>query len=206
MRFRPSGRFGRSRVPPSPRSLTRRILDYGLAAAILLGLALVAARLDRVETRRISGDTVVNDGDTITLTGERIRLRGIDAPEYNQTCRKSGSTYPCGRRAREALVELAGSGRIECSGWERDRYRRLLAVCSAGGVELNRRQVEQGWAIAYGDYADAERSARERGAGLWAGTFERPRDWRSEHGGMVESEHDLFARLVNWLWAIAGFS
>ena len=116
------------------------------------------------------------------------------------------TTYPCGRHAREALVELAGAAAIECSGWERDRYRRLLAVCSAGGIELNRRQVEQGWAVAYGDYADAEQSARDRGAGLWAGTFERPRDWRVEHGGMVESEHDLFARLVNWLWAMSGFS
>jgi endonuclease YncB( thermonuclease family) len=206
MRFRPSRRFGASGLPTGPPTLLRRILDYGLAAAILLVLALVAARLDRVETRRISGDAVVNDGDSITLMGERIRLRGIDAPEYGQTCRRGGTAYPCGRRAREALVELAGNGRIECSGWERDRYRRLLAVCSAGGVELNRRQVEQGWAVAYGDYADAEQSARERGAGMWAGTFERPRDWRTEHGGMVENEHDLFARLVNWLWAIAGFS
>ena len=206
MRLRPSGRFGRRSVTPRPPTLFRRILDYGLAAAILLVLAIVAARLDRVETRRISGDAVVNDGDTITLMGERIRLRGIDAPEYNQTCRNSGTTYPCGRRSREALVDLARVGRIECSGWERDRYGRLLAVCSAGGVELNRRQVETGWAVAYGDYTDAEQSARDRGAGLWAGTFERPRDWRAEHGGMVESEHDLVARLLNWLWAMSGFS
>jgi len=206
MRFRPSGRFGRSGVPPRQRSVARRILDYALAAAILLVAGLVAARRDRVETRRIAGDAVVNDGDSITLMGERIRLRGIDAPEYNQSCRKGGTTYPCGRHARQALVELAAGGPIECSGWERDRYRRLLAVCSSGGIELNRRQVEQGWAVAYGDYADAERSARARGAGLWAGTFERPRDWRAEHGGMVESEHDLFARLINWLWAMSGFS
>ena len=33
----------------------------------------------------------------------------------------------------------------------------------------------------------------QRGAGLWAGSFERPRDWRVEHGGMAEGEHDLFA-------------
>ena len=206
MSFRPYARLRRQRYPAPPRSLFRQLLDYALAAAILALLAIVAARLDRVETRKISGDAAINDGDTITLKGERIRLRGIDAPDYNQTCEKGGATYSCGRRSREALARMASSGAIECSGWERDRYGRLLGVCTAGGVDLNRRQVEEGWAVAYGDYADAEQAARQRGAGLWAGSFERPRDWRVEHGGMAEGEHDLVAKAFNWLRAIFGFS
>jgi endonuclease YncB( thermonuclease family) len=201
-----AGRWGRRRYPTPPRGPVRRFLDYALAAAILALLILVTARLDRVSTRNVTGEAVINDGDTITLKGERIRLRGIDAPEYHQTCEKGGATYACGRAAREALARLAGSGAIECSGWERDRYDRLLAVCRSGAVDLNRRLVEDGWAIAYGDYADAEQSARERHVGLWAGTFERPRDWRVEHGDMAESEHDLFGLIVNWLAAIFGFS
>lgn len=206
MSFRPYARSRRRAYPAPRRSLFRRLLDYGLTTAILVLLAVVAARLDRVETRRISGEAVINDGDSITLKGERIRLRGIDAPEYNQTCEKDGTSYPCGRRAREALASLAKGGTIECSGWERDRYGRLLGVCTSGGVNLNRRQVEAGWAVAYGDYTDAEQAARQRGAGLWAGSFERPRDWRVEHGAMAEGEHDLVARVLNWLRAIFGFS
>jgi endonuclease YncB( thermonuclease family) len=206
MSFRPYARFRRRPYAAAPRNLFRRLLDYALTAAILALLAVVAARLDRVETRKVTGDAVINDGDSITLKGERIRLRGIDAPEYNQTCEKGGAIYPCGRRSREALARLAGSGALECAGWERDRYGRLLGVCTAGGVDLNRRQVEEGWAVAYGDYADAEQAARRRGAGLWAGSFERPRDWRVEHGGMAEGEHDLVAKVLNWLRAIFGFS
>ena len=206
MSFRPYARSSWRRTPAQSRSLFRRLLDYLLAAALLALLALVAARLDRVETRKISGDAVINDGDSITLKGERIRLRGIDAPEYNQTCLKDGATYPCGRRSREALARLAKSGAVECVGWERDRYGRLLGACTAGGVDLNRRQVEEGWAVAYGDYTEAEQAARQRGAGLWAGSFERPRDWRVEHGGMAEGEHDLVAGMLNWLRAIFGFS
>src|SRR4051794_13314220 len=106
MSFRPYARFRRRSYAAPPRSLFRRLLDYALTAAILALLALVAARLDRVETRKIAGDAVISDGDSITLKGERIRLRGIDAPEYNQTCQKSGATYPCGRRSREALARL----------------------------------------------------------------------------------------------------
>ena len=175
--------------------------------AILSLLAVVAARLDRVETRKISGDAIVNDGDSITLKGERIRLRGIDAPEYNQTCRKDGATYPCGRRSREALVRARQERRDRMRGlgarplrppaWRlHGRRRRSQPAAGGGGLggclwRLCRRR--------------ADRRA-QRGAGLWAGSFERPRDWRVEHGGMVESEHDLFARMVNWLQAIFGFS
>lgn len=206
MSWTSAARLSRRRYPQHPRSPLRRFLDYALAAAILALLILVTARIDRVTTRHVGGDAVVNDGDTITLKGQRIRLRGIDAPEYNQTCDKGGATYACGRAAREALVSLAGGGAIDCAGWERDRYDRLLAVCTSGGVDLNRRLVEEGWAVAYGDYADAEQSARERRVGLWAGSFERPREWRVEHGGMAESEHDLFGRIVSWLAQIFGFS
>ena len=201
-----AGRSPRRRAGARRRSIVRRLLDYALTAAILFLLIVVSIRLDRVATQRLSGDAVVNDGDSITLNGERIRLRGIDAPEYRQTCERSGETYPCGRRAREALARLAAAGPVECAGWERDRYNRLLAVCTAGGIELNRRLVEEGWAIAYGDYGDVEAEARKNGRGLWAGTFERPRDWRIQHGGMAEVEHDLLARLVNWVRTIFDFS
>src|SRR5262245_55307377 len=206
MSWTSAARWSRRRYPQRPRTPLRRFLDYALAAAILALLVLVTARIDRVATRHLGGDAVVNDGDTITLEGQRIRLRGIDAPEYNQTCEKGGANYACGRAERAARVQLAGGAALAGAGWERDRYGRLLAVCKSGGVDLNRRLVEDGWAVAYGDYADAEQSAREHHVGLWAGSFERPHEWRVEHGGMAESEHDLFAHILSWLAQILGFS
>ncbi|RWF20111.1 MAG: thermonuclease family protein, partial [Mesorhizobium sp.] len=70
-------------VSPRPRSLWRRLVDYALTVLVLGLLILLAARLDRIETRKTEGAAVVNDGDTITLGSERIRMRGIDAPEYS---------------------------------------------------------------------------------------------------------------------------
>ena len=139
----------------------------------------------------------------ITLGAERIRLRGIDAPEFTQICRKDGADYPCGRRARDALAGLIGGEPVACTGWERDRYGRLLAACTAGGKDLNRELVEAGWAVAYGDFEAEEAAARQDGAGLWAGSFDRPRDWRDQHGGMAESEHGATGRILNWLRADA---
>jgi endonuclease YncB( thermonuclease family) len=173
--------------------------------AILGLLVLLAARLDRTETRVLEDRAIVNDGDTITLGFERIRLRGIDAPEFNQTCGKAGVDYSCGRRAREALVGLVAGRAVSCAGRERDKYDRLLAICTAGGMELNRSMVEAGWAVAYGDYHAEEEAAHDKGVGLWAGSFERPRDWREMHGGVIETEHAV-PGFLHWLKRLLRFS
>ncbi|PSJ59977.1 nuclease [Mesorhizobium ephedrae] len=185
--------------PRARRSLLRRFFDLLLAVAILGLLALLAARLDRVETRRLSGAVVVNDGDTITVGTEKIRLRGIDAPEFTQSCMRDGKSYPCGRQARQRLRTLIGNQPVACSGWQRDKFGRLLGTCSAGSTELNRTLVEEGWAVAFGDFEDEELSARRAGRGLWAGEFDRPRHWRDTHGSMAEVDHDRLGALWNWL-------
>ncbi|TPK99211.1 thermonuclease family protein [Mesorhizobium sp. B2-4-12] len=181
---------------PRPRSLRRKMLDYGLTVIILGLLILLAARLDRVETRKTQGAAVVNDGDSITLGTERIRMRGIDAPEYTQTCRKNGADYPCGTLARQSLVRLIASRPVTCSGWQRDRYGRLLGHCMAGGTDLNRAQVEAGWAVAYGDFENEQAIARATKVGIWAGTFDQPQDWRASHRGeLVERKHGTLASI-----------
>ncbi|BCG73426.1 nuclease [Mesorhizobium sp. 113-1-2] len=174
----------------------RKVLDYGLAIIILGLLILLAARLDRVETRQTQGAAIINDGDSITLGTERIRMRGIDAPEYTQTCRRNGADYACGTLARQSLVRLIAGRPVACSGWQRDRYGRLLGDCKAGGTDLNRAQVEAGWAVAFGDFESEEATARAAKAGIWAGTFDQPQDWRdSHHGEVVERKHGTLASI-----------
>ncbi|WP_095091522.1 thermonuclease family protein [Mesorhizobium sophorae] len=186
----------RRRYAAPPRSLGRRLMDYGLTVIILGLLILLAARLDRVETRKTEGVAIVNDGDSITLGAERVRMRGIDAPEYTQTCRRNGADYPCGTLARQALVRLIAGKPVSCTGWQRDRYGRLLGNCTAGGKDLNRAQVEAGWAVAFGGFESEEATARAARVGMWAGTFDRPQDWRdSHHGEVVERKHGTLASI-----------
>jgi endonuclease YncB( thermonuclease family) len=201
-----SGQQRRQRPYPRPaRTPLRKLFDYGLTAAIVGLLALVSVRLDNVSTRQADGNAVINDGDSITIAGDRIRLRGIDAPELDQSCDRSGEAYPCGRRSRESLAKLVANRAVSCSGWERDQFDRLLAECSAGGTNLNAGQVEAGWAIAYGGYQAQEAIARRNGAGLWSGSFERPREWRDRQGITIETEHDMMSQIVNWLRQILPF-
>ncbi len=42
--------------------------------------------------------------------------------------------------------------------------------------------VRAGWAIAYGDYYGEEQVARRDRAGIWAGEFIEPKDWRVLNG------------------------
>ncbi|AZO08055.1 MULTISPECIES: thermonuclease family protein [unclassified Mesorhizobium] len=182
-------------APSQPRSLRQRLLDYGLTVLVLGLLILVAARIDRFELRREEGAAIVNDGDSITLGAVRIRMRGIDAPEYTQVCRKDGADYLCGMLARQALVRLIADRPVSCSGWQRDRYGRLLGDCKAGETDLNRAQVQAGWAVAYGDFEAEQAVARAAKVGIWAGTFEAPQDWRDSHHHRIERKHGLLASL-----------
>ena len=177
-------------------------MDYALTIGLFAMLALLASRFDHLATRTAHGKATVNDGDTLTLGQERIRLRGIDAPEYNQICQRKGEDYACGRQARNALVSLIGDRTVSCSGWERDRYGRLLGVCTAGDVDLNAALVAAGWAVAYGAYSAEEQRAREAGAGIWAGSFQEPRDWRDAEGKSPETRFDSCGGLADWLRAL----
>ena len=188
-----------SRSRPARRSTARRYAEYALSLALFLLLLVPVARLDQVSTRTLSGRAIVHDGDTITVAGERLRLRGIDSPELDQSCAGPDGPYTCGRSAAAALRRLVGEGAVQCEGWQRDRYGRLLVDCTVGGVAINRRMVQDGWAGSYGDHARAEAEARDAKRGLWAGDFDRPQDWRRRTGALVDGEHDWLGALWRWL-------
>lgn len=187
------------------RSGLRIVADVVLAVVVLGLLALVAARFGDGPAIRIEGKASVVDGDSLVIAGERIRLRGIDAPELDQTCLRDGNAYACGRDAREALARLVGSHPVACASREKDRYGRLVADCLVEASELGRAQVAAGWAVAYGDFQREEAAARAGGRGIWSGTFDRPRDWRESHGAAAEAEHAGPWAIVAWLRAILGF-
>lgn len=121
------------------------------------------------------------DGDTIAIQGQHIRLKGMDTPETQQNCQLQGKDYACGRSATAALRKLIGRQTVTCTSEGRDRYNRILGFCKAGEIDLNRTLVEQGWAVAYGLYQREEAQARKDKRGLWAGNFERPRQWRQNN-------------------------
>lgn len=164
-----------------------RFLDGFVAALVLTGLALTAARLAPRTEIVADGDVRVVDGDTVVEGGRRLRLVGMDAPELGQLCRRlDGETYRCGDVARHALVQLLRAGRLECHVAGQDRYGRGLARCEAGGIDVGGELVRQGLAVSFGHYLAEERRAEAARIGLWSGTFERPSEWRRLHAMTAE--------------------
>ncbi len=128
-----------------------------------------------------TGTAAPIDGDSLRVNGKEIRLKGIDAPEYAQTCERLGKEVACGREAAAALRRQLARGPVTCLGAERDRYGRLLAHCRVLGVDIAAFLVREGHAVAFGEYLAEEAEARNDNRGLWSGKFESPRAWREKH-------------------------
>lgn len=150
---------------------------------ILLAAALAAYVSAPATANIIAGPASVVDGDTIDMTGIRIRLLGIDAPESAQQCRRDGQAWDCGKDAAAALHEILSAGPLECSAQGIDRYGRTLATCRNALFDLGHEMVRRGLALPYGDapydYSEARDLARQLRFGMWAGEFEEPAAWRA---------------------------
>ena len=138
-----------------------------------------ASSAARPTTRVIDADTQVE------VIGERVRLKGIDAPEKGQWCENaSGNLYPCGQAALRALRGHIGDSKAVCGiDPQPDRYGRALGVCYLKGEDLNGWLVSQGHALAYRrygtQYVEQEEAARAAKRGVWAGAFVAPWEWRA---------------------------
>ncbi|MDF1609512.1 thermonuclease family protein [Hoeflea sp. YIM 152468] len=186
------------------RSGRRKLLDVCFAALVITGAALLVARIERFAGADLSGQVRVVDGDSLVLGDRRLRLKGIDAPELRQRCRKQGFDYGCGTEAASHLRGLIGRHDVACRSEGRDRYGRDLVRCIANEVDLNAAMVRSGHAVAFGDYNLDEAQARQQGAGLWAGEFDPPKQWRAIHGGVQEELHAGLTMLTAFLRRLFG--
>jgi len=122
------------------------------------------------------------DGDTIHINKIKYRLHGIDAPEIRQSCKIKEKNYKCGVKSKEFLVSLIGNQSVKCNQKDIDRYKRIIAECFVGKINLNKELVRNGWALAYRDYSKEyvtdEEFAQENNLGIWKGTFIHPKKWR----------------------------
>ena len=142
----------------------------------------------------IIGIPKIVDGDTVYINNYKIRLEGIDAPEMKQKCKKEklkissiiGYTfyedYYCGKYSKESLAAKVKRSKIKCISFNKDRYKRYLAKCFKGKINLNQWMVRNGYAVAYRRYSKEyvldEDFAKKNKLGLWQGKFLNPEKWR----------------------------
>lgn len=152
------------------------------------------------------GPSIANaiDGDTLFMLGVEVELFGIDAVESDQVCQNSsGTDYPCGRAATQALQSLIAQNDVICYPLFSVAESRVVAVCELiveGSPvpttpdefinnyrphSLSRLQVEQGHALGVGIgrdvFAEEQVQAQTLRTGIWQGSFQPPTNWRSSH-------------------------
>jgi micrococcal nuclease len=84
-----------------------------IAFAIVLSLAGTS-----VAAQAIEGHAVVIDGDTIEVSGVRIRLQGVAAPEM----REAG-----GPESKAMLREIIGASTVQCMDTGERTHKRVVA-------------------------------------------------------------------------------
>lgn len=153
-----------------------------IVSTLALLLAITAACESAAQT--FTGTVVaVHDGDTISVRTRRetirIRLEGIDCPEYRQ---------PFSARARRFTSGMVHRRTVTVEPRGRDQYDRLLARVRVDGIELNEALVREGLAWHYAGrapdrvLADAERAARTARVGIWSQPNPVPPwEWRRQH-------------------------
>ena len=122
--------------------------------------------------RGIAGE--VHDGDTFALGAARIRLWGVDAPELDQ---------PGGELARDRLAGILEGRSLICGRCGTDHGRVVARCVTDMGRDPAREMVRAGMAqdwprFSRGEYAEEQEVAKRRQAGLWAGEFRPPWEWR----------------------------
>jgi endonuclease YncB( thermonuclease family) len=170
-----------------------------LPSAVLATLAIPA---QATVASDFAGTARSIDGDSLYVGAKEVRLFGIDAPEFTQTCTRDGRAWSCGAVAASQLSKLVTGKQVRCEAVDVDEHGRAVARCSVGNLDVNRTMVATGYAIAYRhystDYVSAEQSAKVNKRGLWVGTFEMPSQYRhDEQTGVAEPRRERPVRTYN---------
>jgi len=121
----------------------------GVSAGALLGLY-VSGTLQTAAPQGpgiTCGTVRIIDGDTFDCGAVRIRLQGIDAPEFAGHCRP-GRVCADGdpQLSTASLVSLTSGQQVTCQRVDTDVYGRTVALCTAGERDLSCAQIEGGYA------------------------------------------------------------
>jgi endonuclease YncB( thermonuclease family) len=103
-----------------------------------------------------------------------ISLEGIKAHDADAMCERKGSTkWPCGAKARRALISLIRGRAVVCTLPPAGESEAFAARCGVGGDDLSTWLVRQGWATPKADappaLGEALAAAKSDQLGMWGG-------------------------------------
>lgn len=175
------------------RVTTATLLLAGLAGggwfaanALIANLpASTLASLPGLSRPVLQGSARATSGDTLRLSGQILRLSGIEAPETDQQCGGQGKEkrWRCGAAAQTALQEILRDKPVTCDLQGTNDKGQKLATCKAGKIDIAADLAGRGHVFAqaglFSSYGRQEQDARNAKLGVWRGSAERPQEYRS---------------------------
>lgn len=155
---------------------------------MLLSMVLAAALQSAVV---LEGPAAIIDGETLEVSGRRVRLWGIDAPSRHQTCSRDGGVYDCGQEAARYLEGLIAGRAVTCAPRGEHGVGPVIAQCEVTADcdpqddcltfrrDIGAWMVGGGWALddprsSDNEHAEQQWDAEQARLGLWAGEFSLP--------------------------------
>lgn len=124
--------------PRTPKAIKR---DYSRVSE-------TAAVSKQPTARTIKGMCYVIDGDTIVISGTKIRIAGIDAPELE---------HPWGKKSKFALISMCKGKLVTAVIREEISYDRIVAKCLLpDGTDVAAELVKQGLALDWPKFSGGE--------------------------------------------------
>ena len=92
---------------------------------LLLNFIVIFFLVQNLNSEEIYGNPKIIDGDTVHINSKKIRLKGIDAPEMRQQCKKVfleisaivkfkiKKDYSCGVISKEKLIHKINKSQIK---------------------------------------------------------------------------------------------
>lgn len=142
------------------------------------------ASIRRASSGEVTGRADAITGDMLRVGSKVVRLEGIEAPVPGQVCKTAnGRTWLCGRTARQVLSGLLAKGRVTCQ-LRASSDEAAPGTCYLGDMDLAGQLVRDGAVFArqgfFATYGRHEQQAEEAKAGVWAGTADRPSEYRDQ--------------------------
>lgn len=146
-----------------------------IVLGVLVVLVLIGALVGGTESgvgETESGRCYVVDADDIRVNNKRIRLAGIDAPEYRQLGCREGRWYDQGSWVKSVLINVIGGKWVRVKIVDTDHYGRLIGKveCPEAGIDdVSEWMVRNGLAIAAysNEYEQDEYYAKHAATGIW---------------------------------------
>lgn len=108
----------------------RRLFIFLFYASVVffLIILILAANVDG-SRKTITGIAEAWSGDTLSLEGQKIRLKDISACKPGQTAVAAGVTFDCGQWAKDKLQSLINNHRLHCKQYYRSKNDAIIGQC-----------------------------------------------------------------------------